>query len=224
MCARPELLAEGLNQLWSRDITKLKTTVKWTYVYLYVVLDVYSRYVVGWLLNTREAAGLARELVEQTAQREAAPSGQLTLHADRGARCVRRDWRSCSSIWALRPAFSRPRQSNDNSYSESFLKTNRHAPAFPACLAGIDYGRDFVTPFYKHSNHHHRHTSIGLMTPAAAFITGRPLASPTNRVDTLKAALDRYPHHFKGAYPNCRACRKRSTSTHPCSRPRHLTR
>ncbi|MGS1012302.1 transposase [Rhodanobacter sp. UC4450_H17] len=113
------------------DITKLKTTVKWTYVYLYVVLDVYSRYVVGWLLSTRESAALARELVEQTALREAVPKDQLTLHADRGAPMRSKTLAGLLVDLGIEASFSRPQQSNDNPYSESLFKTTKYAPFCP---------------------------------------------------------------------------------------------
>lgn len=198
--ARPELLAEAPNQLWSWDITKLKTTVKWTYVYLYVVLDVYSRYVVGWLLSTRESAALARELVEQTALREAVPKDQLTLHADRGAPMRSKTLAELLVDLGIDASFSRPQQSNDNPYSESLFKTTKYAPDFPACFAGIDHARDVITPFFEHYNHHHRHTGIGLMTPAAVHHGHAPRIT-AERALTLAAAFDRHPHRFKGRVP-----------------------
>lgn len=198
--ARPELLAEAPNQLWSWDITKLKTTVKWTYVYLYVVLDVYSRYVVGWLLSTRESAALARELVEQTALREAVPKDQLTLHADRGAPMRSKTLAELLVDLGIEASFSRPQQSNDNPYSESLFKTTKYAPDFPACFAGIDHARDVITPFFEHYNHHHRHTGIGLMTPAAVHHGHAPRIT-AERALILAAAFDRHPHRFKGCVP-----------------------
>ncbi len=198
--ARPELLAESPNQVWSWDITKLKTTVKWTYVYLYVVLDVYSRYVVGWLLSTRESAALARELVEQTALREAVPKDQLTLHADRGAPMRSKTLAELLVDLGIEASFSRPQQSNDNPYSESLFKTTKYAPDFPACFAGIDHARDVITPFFEHYNHHHRHTGIGLMTPAAVHHGHAPRIT-AERALTLVDAFDRHPHRFKGHVP-----------------------
>jgi putative transposase len=198
--ARPELLAEAPNQLWSWDTTKLKTTVKWTYVYLYVVLDVYSCYVVGWLLSTRESAALARELVEQTALREAVPKDQLTLHADRGAPMRSKSLAELLVALGSEASFSRPQQSNDNPYSESLFKTTKYAPDFPACFAGIDHARDVITPFFEHYNHHHRHTGIGLMTPAAVH-HGHASRITAERALTLVAAFDRHPHRFKDCVP-----------------------
>jgi len=198
--ARPELLAEAPNQLWSWDITKLKTTVKWTYVYLYVVLDVYSRYVVGWLLSTRETGALARELVEQTALREAVPTGHLTLHSDRGAPMRSKTLAELLVDMGIEASFSRPQQSNDNPFSESLFKTTKYAPAFPVCFTGMDHAREVLTPFFEHYNHEHRHTGIGLMTPATVHHGDAPRLT-AERALTLNAAFEQHPKRFKGIVP-----------------------
>ena len=198
--ARPELLAEAPGQLWSWDITKLKTSVKWTYLYLYVVLDVYSRYVVGWLLSTKESAALARELVEQSALREAVPPDQLILHADRGAPMRSKTLAEKLVDLGIEPSFSRPRQSNDNPFSESFFKTTKFAPDFPDVFENTGHARDVLTPFFEHYNHEHRHTGIGLMTPAAVH-RGEASRITTARSITLGAAFERNPQRFKGKHP-----------------------
>ncbi len=198
--ARPELMASAPNQLWSWDITKLRTTVKWSYLYLYVVLDVYSRYIVGWMLSTRESAQLARELVEQTALREAVPKGQLTLHADRGAPMRSKTLAELLVDLGIDASFSRPRVSNDNPYSESLFKTAKFAPTFPEYFTGIEHGRAFVEPFVTHYNHHHRHTGIGLMTPAAVHQGHAPRIT-AERALTLQSAFDQNPLRFKGRTP-----------------------
>jgi putative transposase len=198
--ARPELMAEAPGQLWSWDITKLKTSVKWTYLYLYVVLDVFSRYVVGWLLSTKESAALARELVEQSALREAIPSEQLILHADRGAPMRSKTLSEKLVDLGIEPSFSRPRQSNDNPFSESFFKTTKFAPEFPDCFESMGHARDVLTPFFEHYNHHHRHTGIGLMTPAAVHRGDAPRITAARSI-TLSAAFERHPQRFKGTAP-----------------------
>jgi len=198
--AHPELLACAPNQLWSWDITKLRTTVKWTYLYLYVVLDVFSRYIVGWLLSTRESAVLARELVEQTVAREAVAPGQLTLHQDRGAPMRSKTLAELMVDLGIDASFSRPQVSNDNPYSESLFKTAKFMPEFPECFGGIEHGREFVAPFVEHYNHHHRHTGIGLMTPAAVHRGDAPRITAA-RALTLKGAFDRHPLRFKGRAP-----------------------
>ncbi len=198
--ARPELLASAPNQLWSWDITKLKTPVKWTYLYLYVVLDVFSRYVVGWMLSTRESAVLARELVEQAVEREAVPAGQLTLHQDRGAPMRSKTLAELMVDLGVEASFSRPHTSNDNPYSESLFKTTKYAPDFPRCFAGIEHGRAVIGPFFEHYNHHHRHTGIGLMTPAAVHRGDAPRITAARTI-TLSNAFERNPLRFKGRVP-----------------------
>lgn len=198
--ARPELLAEAPGQLWSWDITKLRTSVKWTYLYLYVVLDVFSRYVVGWLLSTRESAALARELVEQCALREAIPRDQLTLHADRGAPMRSKTLAEKLVDLGIEPSFSRPRQSNDNPFSESLFKTAKYAPDFPDVFENTGHARDVLTPFFEHYNHEHRHSGIGLLTPAAMHRGEAPRITAARSI-TLSAAFERNPQRFKGRQP-----------------------
>ena len=164
--ARPELLAEAPNQLWSWDITKLKTSIKWTYLYLYVVLDVFSRYVVGWLLSTKENGALAKDLVEATALRQQIPRDQLTLHADRGAPMRSKTLAELLVDLGIDPSFSRPHQSNDNPFSESLFKTTKYAPTFPDHFVSIEHARSVVGEFFPHYNDHHRHTGIGLSRTA----------------------------------------------------------
>ncbi len=194
--ARPELLAEGPNQLWSWDITKLKTSVKWTYLYLYVVMDVFSRYVVGWMLSTRENGELAKALVEDTALRQHIPAGQLTLHSDRGAPMRSKTLAELLTDLGIDASFSRPHQSNDNPYSESLFKTTKYAPNFPDHFSCIDDARAVLTPFFSRYNHQHRHSGIGLMTPAAVH-HGHAARITAERTKTLAAAYERTPSRFK---------------------------
>lgn len=198
--ARPELVTTAPNELWSWDISKLKTTVKWSYLYLYVVLDVYSRYVVGWLLSTRESAALARELVESCALHNAVPPGQLTLHADRGAPMRSKTLAEKLVDLGIEPSFSRPRQSNDNPFSEALFKTTKYAPEFPERFDSIGHARDVLTAFFEHYNERHRHTGIGLMTPGAVH-RGEALAISAARVDTLNTAFEQNTIRFKGRRP-----------------------
>ena len=198
--ARPELLAHGPNQLWSWDISKLKTSVKWTYLQLYVVLDVFSRYVVGWLISTRESAALAREFVEECALREQIPSDQLTLHADRGAAMRSKTLAEKLVDLGIEASFSRPHVSNDNPYSESLFKTTKYAPNFPDRFESIDHARAVLTPFFAHYNDHHRHSGIGLMTPASVHRGEAPRITAARTI-TLNTAFARHPRRFKGKQP-----------------------
>ena len=198
--ARPELMAEAPNQLWSWDITKLKTPVKWTYLYLYIVLDVFSRYIVGWMLSTRETGALARTLVESCVERENIVRNQLTLHQDRGAPMRSKTLAELMVDLGVDASFSRPHTSDDNPFSESLFKTAKFAPDFPACFSGIEHGREYITAFVERYNHEHRHTGIGLMTPVAVH-RGEASKITVARTATLSAAFERNPLRFKGRVP-----------------------
>ena len=198
--ARPELMATAPGQLWSWDITKLKTAVKWTYLYLYVVMDVYSRYVVGWMLSTRESGALARELVEQCVLRENVAPDQLILHSDRGAPMRSKTLAEKLVDLGIEPSFSRPHVSDDNPFSESLFKTAKYAPHFPDRFENIDHGRDVLTPFFHYYNHDHRHTGIGLMAPTNVHHGDAPRITAA-RTHTLNTAFALHPHRFKGKRP-----------------------
>lgn len=198
--ARPELIAQAPNAVWSWDITKLKTTVKWTYFYLYVVMDIFSRYVVGWMLSTRETGALARDFVETCAQRENISPDQLTLHADRGSPMRSKTLNELLVDLGIEASFSRPHQSNDNPFSESLFKTTKYSPSFPACFDSPDHARAVLTPLFDHYNHQHRHSGIGLMTPAAVH-RGQATAITTARTLTLNEAFAQHPQRFKGKPP-----------------------
>jgi putative transposase len=198
--ARPELVAKSPNDVWSWDITKLKTTVKWTYFYLYVVVDIFSRYVVGWMLSTRETGALARDFVEQIALREDIPADQVTLHSDRGAPMRSKTLAEKLTDLGIEASFGRPQQSNDNPFSESLFKTLKYSPMFPECFDSLDHARAVLTIFFDHYNHHHRHSGIGLMTPATVH-RGHAAAITTARALTLNDAFALHPHRFKGKPP-----------------------
>ena len=198
--ARPELVAVAPNHVWSWDITKLKTTVKWTYFYLYVVVDIFSRYVVGWMLSTHETGALARDFVEQIVLREDVPIDQLTLHADRGAPMRSKTLAEKLTDLGIEASFARPQQSNDNPFSESLFKTLKYAPIFPDRFDSLVHARAVLTPFFDHYNHHHRHTGIGLMTPSAVH-RGDATRITAARALTLHDAFALHPERFKGNLP-----------------------
>ena len=198
--ARPELIAQAPNEVWSWDITKLKTTVKWTYFYLYVVMDIFSRYIVGWTLSTRETGALARDFVETCVQRENISPEQLTLHADRGSPMRSKTLNELLVDLGIEASFSRPHQSNDNPFSESLFKTAKYSPTFPACFESREHARAVIAPFVEHYNHQHRHSGIGLMTPAAVH-RGQATAITAARALTLNEAFVLHPQRFKGKPP-----------------------
>ncbi len=161
----PELLATAPNQLWSWDITKLLGPAKWTYFYLYVILDVYSRYAVGWMLAHRESAALAERLIRETCERQGVLPGQLTVHADRGSSMTSKPVALMLADLGVTKSHSRPHVSNDNPFSESQFKTMKYRPDFPDRFGSIEHGRAHCGDFFDWYNREHRHGGLGLLTP-----------------------------------------------------------
>src|SRR5947207_3602018 len=164
--SKPELLATRPNQVWSWDITKLLGPAKWTYFYLYVILDVYSRYVVGWMVAHREHSELAERLIAETIAKQAVPAGQLTLHADRGSSMTSKPVAFLLADLGVTKTHSRPHVSNDNPYSESQFKTLKYRPGFPDRFGSIEDARGFCQSFFQWYTHQHHHSGPGLMLPA----------------------------------------------------------
>lgn len=192
---QPELLATGPNELWSWDITKLRGPAKWTYFYLYVIVDVFSRFVVGWAVFTRESAALAQELIRTTAQRQGIEVGQLTLHADRGAAMTSKPVAFLLADLGITKTHSRPHVSNDNPYSEAQFKTLKYHPEFPDRFGSVLDARAFCQKFFRWYNQEHRHSGIGLMTPAAVH-TGQAHTIRQRRQAVLTAAYAAHPERF----------------------------
>lgn len=163
--AKPELLAKEPNEVWSWDITKLLGPAKWTYLYLYVILDVFSRYVVGWTVQHRESAQIARALLAQAAEQQQILPGSLTVHADRGSSMTSKPVAFLLADLGITKTHSRPYTSTDNPYSEAHFKTLKYRPEFPARFSSIEEARSFCREFFPWYNHKHRHAGIGLMTP-----------------------------------------------------------
>jgi putative transposase len=192
---KPELLAEAPNQVWSWDITKLLGPVKWTYFYLYVILDIFSRYVVGWMVAHRESAALARRLIETACRNQSIEPGQLTIHADRGASMRSKSLALLLADLGVAKTHSRPHVSNDNPYSESQFKTLKYCPQFPERFGSIQDARAFGGPFFDYYNNEHRHSGIGPMTPAAVHY-GMAKQLTAARQETLLAAYRSHPERF----------------------------
>jgi putative transposase len=198
--ARPELLAERPNQLWSWDITKLLGPSKWTYYYLYVIMDVFSRYVVGWTVQHRESAAVAEQLIAQAALQQNVAPGQLTLHADRGSSMTSKPVAFLLADLGVTKTHSRPYTSTDNPYSEAQFKTLKYRPGFPDRFQAIEPARSFCRPFFHWYNQEHRHSGIGLMTPAAVHY-GRASALREERARVLAAAYAATPERFVRGRP-----------------------
>jgi len=193
--AKPELLATAPNQVWSWDITKLLGPVTWTYFYLYVILDVYSRYVVGWMVAHREQAELAERLIAETVAKQNIPAGQLTLHADRGSSMTSKPVAFLLADLGVTKTHSRPHVSNDNPYSESQFKTLKYRPGFPDRFASIEEARAFCQDFFRWYNADHRHSGIGLLAPEVVH-DGRAQAAYDARSQVLAAAYAAHPERF----------------------------
>jgi putative transposase len=193
--AKPELLATRPNELWSWDVSKLKGPAKWTWFYLYVILDVFSRYIVGWTVQYRENAQLAMALIEQATEQQQITPKILTLHADRGAPQRAKPVAFLLADLGITKTHSRPYTSSDNPYSESNFKTLKYRPEFPARFDDIDRARGHCRVFVDWYNHVHRHSGIGLMTPAAVHY-GHAKQLHADRAVVLDAAYQQHPERF----------------------------
>jgi putative transposase len=196
----PELLATQPNQLWSWDITKLKGPVKWTYYYLYVILDVFSRYVVGWLAACRESATLAQRLITETCARQGIARAQLTIHADRGPAMLAKSVALLLADLGIGQSHSRPHVSNDNPFSESQFKTLKYAPEFPDRFGSLPDTRSFLGDFFLWYNTAHHHSALGWLTP---YDVHYGLAAPrrAEREAALRKAFAATPERFVRGLP-----------------------
>lgn len=197
---KPELLATESNQVWSWDITKLKGPVKWTYFYLYVIMDIFSRYVVGWMVAHREQDALAKRLIEQSCIKQNIEPGQLTVHADRGSSMRSKVVAHLLADLGITKTHSRPHVSNDNPYSESQFKTLKYCPEFPDRFGSIQDARAFCQPFFNWYNKDHRHSGIALMTPEQVHY-GLNKQVFDFRSKVLLKTFRRNPMRFKGKVP-----------------------
>jgi putative transposase len=193
--AKPELLATGPNEVWSWDITKLKGPVKWTYFYLYVILDIYSRYTVGWMVAARESSTLARRLIAGTCDKQAIVQEQLTLHADRGSSMKSKCVAQLLSDLGVTKTHSRPHVSNDNPFSESQFKTLKYRPEFPARFGCIEDARAFCVDFFQWYNAEHHHSALGWLTPEDVHYGRGPRLVET-RQQVLDRAYAQHPERF----------------------------
>ena len=197
---KPELLALAPNQVWSWDISKLKGPAKWTCFHLYVILDIFSRYVVGWLIAERECADLAEQLIADTVARHDVELGMLTLHADRGASMRSKPVAALLVDLDIARSHSRPHVSDDNPYSEAQFKTLKYRPDFPARFGCLQDARAHCQAFFAWYNAQHRHSGIGFMTPYSVHY-GHAQALRVGRQATLDAAFEAHPERFKGRRP-----------------------
>ena len=197
---KPELLATGPNQVWSWDITKLKGPAKWTYFHLYVILDIFSRYVVGWMVAHREQAVLAKRLINDSCEKQQIKPDQLTLHADRGSSMKSKHVAFLLADLGVTKTHNRPYVSNDNPFSEAQFKTLKYCPEFPGTFGSIQDARQFCHQFFTWYNSEHMHSGLGLLTPEQVhYCLDKEVIQ--KRADVLKTAFRKHPNRFKGKIP-----------------------
>jgi putative transposase len=192
---KPELVATRPNSIWSWDITKLLGPEKWTYFHLYAIIDIFSRYVPGWLLAKRESAELAEHFIAETIHKHHIVADQLTIHADRGTSMASKTVALLLADLGVTKSHSRPHCSNDNPYSEAQFKTLKYRPEFPDRFGSIEDGRAFCRRFFSWYNHAHRHSGIGFHTPASVHF-GRVEGIQLERARVLDAAYGAHPERF----------------------------
>jgi putative transposase len=197
---RPELLATGPNELWSWDITKLPGPTKWTHFHLYVILDVWSRYVVGWLVAERESDALAESLIAQTCKREGIRPGQLTLHADRGSSMRSKAVALLLADLCVQKTHSRPHTSDDNPYSEAQFRTLKYRPGCPARFGSLQHARQWAAELLHWYNEEHHHSALTHMTPSSMH-HGRAPALRQRRQQVLQSAFRAHPERFVRGTP-----------------------
>lgn len=197
---KPQLLATRPNELWSWDITKLRGPAKWTYFYLYVIIDVFSRNIVGWMVATKESKALATKLIRETCEKHNIAAGTLTLHADRGSSMTSKPVAFLCADLGVTKTHSRPYQSNDNPYSEAGFKTLKYRPEFPGSFGCIEDARAFVRDFVDWYNHEHHHSGLAMFTPHDVHygLVDEKLAV---RAAALREAYERNPERFTHGAP-----------------------
>jgi putative transposase len=193
--ARPELLATAPNQVWTWDLTKLRGPEKWTYFYLSVVLDLFSRLVVAWMLAHRESGELARDLFAKAYDEQGIEPGQLIVHSDRGSAPTAKTLAQLYADLGIEPSLGRPSVSNDNPFSEAHFKTLKYAPAFPDRFGGYEDALAFCRGFFPWYNHEHRHSALAYLTPAQVH-TGQAESVLEKRRRVLEAAWRAHPERF----------------------------
>ena len=198
---KPQLQASGPNQVWSWDITRLQGPTRGSYFDLYVIIDIYSRYVVGWMVAPTENAELAKDFIADAITTQGIDPGQLTIHADRGSSMTSKPVAQLLVDLGVTRTHSRPHVSNDNPFSEANFKTLKYCPAFPGRFGSIHHARSFCAEFFEYYNHEHRHSGIGLHTPASVHY-GTAAEVRALRQQTLDAAYAANPDRFSHRRPN----------------------
>jgi putative transposase len=197
---KPELLATRPNQVWSWDISKLLGPLKWTYFYLYVIMDIFSRYVVGWLVASRESAQLAKRLIDECCAKEGVDKGQLIIHSDRGPSMQSKTVAQLMADLGIVKSLSRPHVSNDNPFSESHFKTLKYRPEFPRRFSCQEEATSLCRDFFPWYNNNHHHSGIAYLAPAIVH-TGQAAKILSERHACLCAAYHAHPERFVKGMP-----------------------
>lgn len=197
---KPELLATSPNEVWTWDITKLRGPAKWTYYYLYVILDIFSRCVVGWMVAERESADLTRQLIEESCSKQNIQPGQLTMHSDRGPSMQAGLVVHLLALLGVTKTNGRPHVSNDNPFSESQFRTLKYHPTFPERFGGLDDARAFCARFFAWYNQEHHHSALAWLTPETVHY-GRADEALAARHACLLAAYQAHPERFVNGPP-----------------------
>jgi len=197
---RPELCASAPNEVWSWDITKLLGPAKWTHYYLYVILDLFSRYTVGWMVAEKETAALAERLIRESCRKQAIAPEQLVIHSDRGAAMTAKSVARLLADLGVTKSHSRPHVSDDNAYSEAQFKTLKYRPDFPARFDSLEHARAFGREFFGWYNDEHRHWGIGLLTPQTVHY-GHADDAIRARQEVLREAYQAHPERFVRGTP-----------------------
>jgi len=214
---KPELVATGPNQVWSWDITKLKGPGKWEYYSLYTILDIYSRYVVGWLIAPGESAAWAERLIREACEKQQIVRKSLTIHSDRGSPMRSMCVAQLLAELGVTKTHSRPRVSNDNPYSESQFKTLKYHSTFPNRFGSLEDAQSYLREFFDWYNNHHRHSGIGLMTPGSVH-TGEAEILWEKRENVLRDAFAKHPERFVRGVPLPPSIPKEAWINKPISR------
>jgi putative transposase len=201
--SKPELLATAPNQVWSWDITKLRGPVKYSYFYLYAILDIFSRYAVGWMLAARESKTLAQRLIAETCEKQNVVAGQLTIHADRGAAMIAKTTAQLLADLGVSESHSRPHVSDDNPFSESQFKTLKYRPEFPDRFGSQQHALEVCRALFAWYNTEHHHSALGFLTPEDVHY-GRAAAILAERQRVLDQAYAKNPERFVRARPRPR--------------------
>ncbi len=197
---KPELIATGPNQVWSWDITRLLGPKKWSYFYLYVIMDIYSRYVVGWMVADRENSTLASRLIQQSCLKHGVQPEVLTLHSDRGAPMTSQCTAQLLADLGVTRSLSRPQVSDDNPFSEAQFKTLKYHPSFPGRFGDQGQAKTFCRSFFRWYNAEHRHGGISMLTPEQVHF-GNADQVIARRTSVLNTAWTTHPERFVRGVP-----------------------